>query len=157
MMTVSIERTFRWLTSAVPKKALGLSFRTTTSSGRGAISLTISAPIPPGAALAVAGRPIDRLLVLGDQGLPGSLHDPTSLSVLTSMAPACSGPEQLHEALLDLVRPPLDLLGIHHEHLEVGELGAVGRVRHLRMSHVESLAVGEKLLDLAREDEVREH
>src|SRR5438445_13673341 len=66
------------------------------------------------------------------------------------------GTEQLHEALLDLFGALVDLVGIDHQHLQLGELRTIRWIRHVGMSDVEALAVGEDLLDLAREDEVGE-
>src|SRR5438552_9466685 len=65
------------------------------------------------------------------------------------------GTEELHEALLDVFGAPVDLVGIDDD-LQLRELGTIGRVGDVRMSDVESLAVGQELLDLAGEDEVGE-
>src|ERR1041384_1407598 len=51
-----------------------------------------------------------------------------------------SRPEELHEALLDLLVALEQLGGIHREQLELGELRLVGRVLHVRVAGVEPLA-----------------
>src|ERR1700730_1043461 len=67
-----------------------------------------------------------------------------------------SGPEELHEARLDLLVALLQLLGIDEEELELAELRLVGGILDLGVSRVEAFGVGEGLLDLAAEDEVGE-
>src|SRR2546426_9261516 len=52
--------------------------------------------------------------------------------------------EELHEALLDVFGAPVDLVGIDDEDLQLRELGTIGRVGDVRMSDVESLAVGQE-------------
>src|SRR5262245_14114764 len=54
--------------------------------------------------------------------------------------------EELDEAFLDLLGPPLELVRIDRENFEVGELRLVRGIRHLGVGNVESLVVGEELL-----------
>jgi hypothetical protein len=61
-----------------------------------------------------------------------------------------------HEALLDLLVPLLQLLGIGGEEAEVGQFRLVGGVFHLGVAGVEPLAVRHHLLDLPGESKVRE-
>src|SRR5438128_3839717 len=69
---------------------------------------------------------------------------------------ARSGAEELDEAILDLFVPLLELVRIHREELELGELRLVGGVLHLGMAGVEALAVRHHLLQLSAEGEVGE-
>src|SRR5262245_46210801 len=84
--------------------------------------------------------------------------DATPAGRLTAALPEGrpSRPEELHEALLDLLVALLELLGINAQQLEVGELRLVGRILHLRVARVEPLGVGHHLLDLAAKTEVGE-
>src|SRR2546427_12046975 len=67
-----------------------------------------------------------------------------------------SGPEELHEARLDLLVALLQLLGIDEEELELAELRPVGGILDLGVPGVEAFGIREHLLDLAAEEEVRE-
>src|SRR2546422_9143980 len=64
--------------------------------------------------------------------------------------------EELDEAVLDLLVPLLQLVGLHREELELRELGLVARVFHVGVTGVEPLAVHHHLLQLAAEREVGE-
>src|SRR5262245_51910957 len=66
------------------------------------------------------------------------------------------GAKELHEALLDLLAPLLQLLRIGGEQLELTELGLVGGVLHLGVPRVEPLAVRHHLLHVLGEAEVGE-
>src|SRR5437867_4803341 len=65
-------------------------------------------------------------------------------------------PEELHEASLDLFVTLLELIGVGVEQLQVAELRFVRGVRDAGMARVETLGVGEHLLHLSAEGEVRE-
>src|SRR5881397_2361094 len=67
-----------------------------------------------------------------------------------------SRPEELHEALLDLLVPLLELLRVRGEELELGELRLVVGVLHLGMARVEPFAVRQRLLEVAAERKVGE-
>src|SRR2546430_17690939 len=64
--------------------------------------------------------------------------------------------EELHEASLDLFVALLELIGVGVEQLQVAELRFVRGVRDAGMARVETLGVGEHLLHLFAEGEVRE-
>src|SRR5882724_11702891 len=67
-----------------------------------------------------------------------------------------SRPEELHEALLDLLVPLLELLRVRGEELELGDLRLVVGVLHLGMARVEPFAVRQRLLEVAAERKVGE-
>src|SRR5687767_6848157 len=91
------------------------------------------------AARSQTGNERSRLLKMG--GLEGPPKPPVTRL----------GAEELHEALLDFFVALLQLLGIDLEQLEVRQLGLVGRIGDARMARVEAFAVGQDLLQLARE------
>src|SRR5262245_19577649 len=84
---------------------------------------------------------------------------PVDSAITTAIMPRAVGSlgtEELDERLLDLFVALLQLLRVHLEETEVRELGPVGRILHVGMAGVEALRIGEHLLQLTAEEEVRE-
>src|SRR3989338_1817636 len=82
---------------------------------------------------------------------------PGDLGVMAVQLAAClSRAKEFHEAILDLLVPLLQFLGIHLEKFQIAKLRFVLRVPHLRVPCVESFAVCQDLLHLPGEGEVGE-
>src|SRR5262249_26500739 len=84
---------------------------------------------------------------------------PVDSAITTATMPRAVGglgTKKLDERLLDLFVALLQLLRVHLEETEVRELGPVGRILHVGMARIETLRIGEHLLQVAAEDEVRE-
>src|SRR5713226_5682276 len=103
-----------------------------------------AAPAPPAATPGTAGGRA------GDRTRSGR---PTRAAPITEPH---SGSEELDEARLDLLVALFQLLRVHVEEVQIGELRPVGRILHLGMSRVEPFAVRQRLLGGAAEDEVGE-